>query len=350
MKSEERHKLQENVLARELGTWTERVRPYTSIILTVVAGLLGVYIVASLWNSYQATRDRAAWDDYQLAVLEGDVEQKALRRLADSEDHAGTEMQEWALMGWADRQLLRASQLYLTSRDEAVDRVNDVIGVYEQFASRGSNPEIRNRAQLGLARAFEMKGELDEARAHYERVEGALSEVADQRLRELEGEQVEKTVEWLATAELPKPTAPGGPGTPGSRPGFEATVPPTDAATSAAEAAMTDIFGGLEAEDPSRYETPAEGAGEAPAESPAETPAADGEAAADGEPTAEQPAENANAEAEPPAAETPAAEAPAADGAAEEPAVPAAEDAGEEPAAEEPATEQPAAADAPSGQ
>jgi hypothetical protein len=347
MQSERRHELQENTLARELGTWSDRVRPYTSVILAVIAALLGVYIIASLWNSYQETRDRAAWDDYQLAVLTDDFDLKALRRLADSEDHAGTDMQEWALMGWADRQLRRAAEMYLNNRDEAVDRVNDIIGVYEQFSSSGSNAEIRNRARLGLGRAFEMKGDIPQARAHYERVEGALADVAKQRLRELEGEQVETTVKWLATAELPKPTTPGGPGTPGARPGFEATVPPTDAASGTAESAISDIFGGLGAEDPTRYEAPAEGAGEETTtpETPGataepESPAVIEESAAGK--TAEQPAET---EASEPAA--PAVEPPATDAAAEGPTAGEAE---EEPIAEEPAAEPPAPAGALPGQ
>jgi hypothetical protein len=343
MQSERRHELQENTLARELGTWSDKLRPYTSVILAVIAVLLGVYVIASLWNSYQETRDRAAWDDYQLAVLQGDVEQKALRRLADSEDHAGTDMQQWALMGWADRQVLRASQLYLTSRDEAVDRVNDVIGIYEQFAGDGSNPEIRNRAQLGLARAFEIKGDVKQARAHYELVEGALAEVADQRLRELEGAQVEDTMKWLATAELPKPATPGGPGTPGSRPGFEASVPPADAAAGAADSAMSDIFGGLGAEDPSRYETPADGA--------TGTQSAAAADVADEAAPAELSSEAADAESQTPAAGSPASESPAAT-----PADSPAEQAGggdedaEEPPAGEPAAKQPATTAPPSGQ
>src|SRR5687767_9917135 len=101
MKTERRHELGENTLARELNTWGDRMRPYTSAILVVIAALLGVYIVASLWNSYRATRDRAAWDDYQLAVFQDDYEHKSLQRLAVSEDHEGTDMQEWAMIGWA---------------------------------------------------------------------------------------------------------------------------------------------------------------------------------------------------------------------------------------------------------
>ena len=309
MNTERRHELGANTLAKGLETWGEKARPYTSVLLLAVAALLGVYIIASLWNSYQATRDRAAWDDYQLAVFQGDVEQRALQRLSVSEDHAGTEMQEWALVGWADRQLLRASQLYLTNREEANDRLTDIMGVYEEFADTASNPEIRNRARLGLGRVSEMKNDLKEARAQYARVEGALSEIAAGRIKELESKKVEETAAWLATTKLPKPPPPKGPGTPGARPGFEAAAPSTDAAqsTDPAADAMEDILGGLGAdEDATRYgdvSAPATGEAAAPAAEPATEPAATEPAGT--EPAASEPAADAPAATEP-AAETPA--------------------------------------------
>jgi hypothetical protein len=293
-------------------------------LLAIIAAMLGIYIVASLWNSYQETRDRAAWDDYQLAVFSGDVEQKALQRLAASEDHAGTDMQEWALMGWADRQLLRASQLYLSNRDESNDRLVEIMGVYEQYATGGSHPEVRNRARLGLARAYEMKNDLKAAKAQYQQVEGALADVAAERLKELESKPAEETAKWLATVELPEPKTPTGPGTPGSRPGFEATSPPTDPAAKGAGAApsLEEILGGIgKGGEAGRYDE-----GGMPAEPASDTPAS-------AVPT-EGAAANATPAAETAPAETPApGETPAADAAAETSAEPAAEEPAEEPAA-----------------
>jgi hypothetical protein len=352
MQSERRHELGENTLARELNSWSDRLRPYTSAILAVVAGLLVVYIAASLWNSYRENRDRAAWDDYQLAVLEGDMEQRSLQRLAVSEDHDGTDMQQWAMIGWADRQLLRAAQMYLSSgtgRDDAEERVTDVIGIYQGLVDNAGYPEIRNRAQLGLARAFEIKGDLKQAREHYEQVQGALADVAKQRLEELKSKKVDDTAKWLATVELPKATTPPGPGTPGDRPGFEASTPASDpvgGAAAGAGSSISELFGELGIEDPSRYDTPAA----APAGDAAATK--DGEPAADGAATegstdaaAETPAEAAAAPADEPAATEPAA---SGDAAPSEEAATAADQPAEQGATttESPA-EQPAAEQAP---
>jgi hypothetical protein len=304
MHTERRHELETNTLAKGLTDWGDKLRPYTNLILLAIAALVGVYIAASMWNSYRATRDRAAWDDYQMALFEGDGEQRTLQRLASSEDHEGTGMQEWALVGWADRQLLRASQMYLNNRDESQKRLDRVIEVYGEFAENGSGPEIRNRSRLGLARAYEMRNDLEKARAEYARVEGALAEVAAERLKQLESKPAQDAIGWLATADLPKPAAPSGPGVPGDRPGFEAAPPAAEKAGDMkfdTTKSLEEILGGVDpSTDASRY-----GEGAAPAASvktestesaPKETPS---------EPAA---AKESNAPSSPSASETPADE------------------------------------------
>jgi hypothetical protein len=162
-----------------------------------------------------------------------------------------------------------------------------------------------------------MKNDLAEARAQYGRVAGALASIAEKRLRELDSKKAEETIKWLATAELPKPATPTGPGTPGSRPGFEASTPPTD--TPGAGATMEEILGNIGAEaDADRYSgDQAAPSGDAAATAATEGPA--GDAAAE-TPAEEPPASDAPAEQAPASAETPAAEAAATDDAAEEPA------------------------------
>jgi hypothetical protein len=286
MKTERRHELEENSLARGLVGWGDRLRPYSNAVLLGIAALLLVYVGVSMWSSYQARRNSAAWEAYEAALLESDADQHGLQRLTTSEEYQGTEMQEWALMGWADRQLFRASQMYLTNRDEANERLTNILEIYKQFASGGSVPEIRNRARLGLARAYEMKGNIEEARKNYAMVEGGLQPLAAERMKELESKAAQETVKWLVSTPLPKPTPPGGPGTPGKRPGFEGNLPATDAAAASAATAdaLKDILskagGEASAEAPEGDAAKAAEdakAGEAPKENPPS--AASGEAA-----------------------------------------------------------------------
>lgn len=318
MKTERRHELEENSLARGLVGWGDRLRPYSNAILLGIAALLLVYVGVSMWSSYQAKRNQAAWEAFEAALMESDADQHGLQRLTTSEEYQGTEMQEWALMGWADRQLFRASQMYLTNREEANERLTNILEIYKQYASNGTVPEIRNRARLGLARAYEMKGNIEEARKNYAMVEGGLQPIAAERMKELESKAVQETVKWLVSTPLPKPTPPGGPGTPGKRPGFEGNLPATDAATSSAATAdalkeiLSKAGGGASAKAPEGEAAKAAEdakAGEAPQETPpAEASGAASPAASEAKPAAEA----KEAAGSPPAAENEKpAEAPA---------------------------------------
>jgi hypothetical protein len=305
MKTERRHELETNTLARGLNDWSERVRPYHSAILAGIALLLLVYIGASMWSAYRATREREAWEAYEMAVLRDDSDLKLLQQAATGGDHDGTVMQDWAYITWADRQLHQASLAYLIDREGANERLDAISAVYKQYAENSSSPEVRNRARLGLGRVSEMKNRLDEAREHYSKVDGAFAAVAEARIKKLDEQGATETIEWLATAELPTPTGAGGPGVPGVRPPLDPTAPQpeaTDAPLGEVEL-MDKIIGGLGTEaNADRY---TEGAA-LPAE-----PAT--------------PADDAAAEPAAPATETPASEAPATDAADAEESTPPAE-------------------------
>jgi hypothetical protein len=324
MKSEARHKLETNVLAAKLAQWGERLRPHASTIMTVAAVALAAYFLLSMWRGSGSRRDREAWDQYELAILGGDLELTQLQRVAASDDYAGANMQEWAYVAWADRQLRLAADRYLTDRDDANKRLTNIAGIYDELAANAGAAEVRNRARLGLARVNEMQNRLDEARTHYAQVEGALAPLATERIKALESKEAQEACEWLATADLPKPRAASGPGTPGVRPGFDVATPAADPdPTGDAGKSLEDILGGLtgELEPGQRYgEAPASAPGEepaAPAESdpaapPAESAAGEESSNEDGAPSDESPSGGATpAESTVPPAEAAAEEAPA---------------------------------------
>jgi hypothetical protein len=319
MKAQHRHELETNTLAKELNTWGEKLRPHSSLLLTAVAAVLGFYAVFSIWNSYSSNREAAAWSAYQKSLLDtgtvSDFEFKTVRRSAASDEHAGSRMQEWAYVVWADRQLRLAANEYLLNREKATDRIKSVATVYEETAANAYEAEVRSRARFGLARVRELQDRLDDARAEYAQVEGALQPLAAARLKELEtgGKEVEEAANWLATAELPKPVAPTGPGMPGVRPDFGAAPPSAEGAASPLDPSRTleEILGGTS--DDGRYgedaATAVEGAEDA----------IEAEDAVDGTDAATEPGEGA------PAAEEAAAETPAEESAAEAPVTEAAD-------------------------
>lgn len=280
MKSEQRHRLETNTLATELNVWGEKLRPYTSAILFGVAAVLGLYAALSMWNARSQSRQRAAWDDYELALLNSDMDYRNVYRVANNEDLAGTRMQDWAYLAWADRQLLLAAQNYLLDRDASKTRLTEIKAVYDTYSTQALEPEVRNRALFGLARVNEIDNDLDAARTHYAQVEGALAALAEARLKELEtrGKDIEEVNSWLATADLPRPATPQGGGTPGVRPDFDVMPPETGTGTDPFNPGdMFDVLGGAGGtEAGGRYgetEGTASGADATATGSDAETPA-----------------------------------------------------------------------------
>ncbi len=225
MKSEHRHELQTNELSAGLASWIDKVKPFTGQIITGAVLLALVYAGLAVWDARSAEKEKAAWDAYALALDTSDPEMKSLQRIANDDQYAGTKMQEWAYMGWADRQVLNAMGSYLFDRKITKDRLQGVSDIYEQFSSRAADPQIQNRARFGLARVYELQNKLDEARQQYLTVRGNLQPQASDRAKQLESKDVLEACSWLATAELPKRDLTGGQGATGARPEFDADLP-----------------------------------------------------------------------------------------------------------------------------
>ncbi len=251
MKSEHRHELETNELSAGLAKTIETLKPLTGQIVTGLVLLALAYMGLTVWNSQSASRERAAWDAFALATDTSDPEMKSLQQVAGDEQYAGTAMQEWAYVGWADRQVLNAMGTYLYDRERTEDLLRSVSGVYEQLASTASDPQVLNRARFGLARVYELQNKLDEARDQYLAVRGELQPQAKQRAEQLESEAVREASAWLATAELPKRDLTGGQGATGARPEFDAAVPAAQAAgDSINQKSLEELLGELNTDVP----------------------------------------------------------------------------------------------------
>lgn len=256
MKTERRHDLETNELARRATVWIEKVKPYSAQIVGVVVVLLGLWVVATVWASISAIQDEEAWDAYGLALTSNDLEMLKMHQVANDEQYAGTTVQEWALAAWADRQLYIATRQYLMDRSAALERLQRIVGAYEQLAENADDDQVRNRATFGLARVYELQDKLDEAREQYDRVEGDLQPLARMYADRLLNPDAKETYAWLSTAELPRRSAAGGPGAPGDRPVFGAELPGATDPTGLNLRTLEDILG-FPADAPAddRYET-----------------------------------------------------------------------------------------------
>ncbi|MCH8839192.1 MAG: hypothetical protein IH831_00660 [Planctomycetes bacterium] len=257
MKTERRHDLETNELARWAAAKIEKIKPYSTQLVGGVVVLLGMAVVGSMWSSVSESQQEAAWDAYALAVNTSDMEMDNLQRVATNDAHAGTVMQEWAFATWADRQLALASQAYLIDRTDTKERLRRVVSVYEQLAESAGDEQLRNRARYGLAQVYEMQNRLDDARRQYDLVQGDLEAIARVRADHMLAPGVQEAYDWLATAELPRRALRDAPGTPGSRPAFEAELPDTSSVPlNLGTRSLEEIFGRpSEGESQDRYET-----------------------------------------------------------------------------------------------
>jgi hypothetical protein len=256
MKTERRHDLESNELARWTAARIEKIKPYSTLLVSGVVVLLGTMVIGSMWSSVSESEQEAAWDAYALAINTSDMEMHDVQRVATDDAHAGTVMQEWAFIIWADRQLILASQAYLIDRTYTEDLLRRVVTVYEQLAETAGDEQLRNRAHYGLGQVYEMQNRLDEARRQYDLVQGDLEAIARVRADHMLAPGIKETYDWLATAELPGSALPNAPGTPGSRPAFEADLP--DASSMPIDLgsrSLDEIFGGIsDGESEDRYE------------------------------------------------------------------------------------------------
>ncbi|MGL4513529.1 MAG: hypothetical protein ACRCT8_10595 [Lacipirellulaceae bacterium] len=283
MDSEHRHELQENALANWLTEAFDRVQPMLPAIgvgaVVAVAGVIG-------WNSYSSTQESTVaerWRSYTLAMEGSTPSLDALRDA--SNEHPGTPVADWADITWADGRMFFAADQFLRNRPLADTAIDESVAVYERLVD-AKDAGIAARASYGVARAFDMRGEIDKAIEQYGRVTGSFGKLAAARAEELAAPRVKDDYAWLAQA-----SAKAGPAGAATRPDLE----PDDVATPAeTEATLDDILSKVQTQP--------------------EEPAADatsGEAAADEGSAGGDPADTPAVETvapETPAVETPAAE------------------------------------------
>ena len=219
MKTERRHELQHNTLADALGNVVEGVKPYQQIILgCILAGVVVFGVVRYL--SMRSTSDQAeGWNSYLRATANQDLD--ALSDLA--ERSAGTPAGNWALLYLGDQRLEEGIEQLFVNKSEARDQLKKAEESYLAVREKSSEPLLKQRATLGLARVHESLVDLEKARDEYQRLvdqwpDSVYAAVATRRLEDLKEKSTREFYDWFAAQE-PKPPVEG-PGTPGMRPPF----------------------------------------------------------------------------------------------------------------------------------
>jgi predicted negative regulator of RcsB-dependent stress response len=255
MKSEHRHQLETNWLAKKLDASIEQFRPYAPSIAGVVLALVVIMFLWSYIAGSSSARQSQAWDVFNLAVAEQIPDVEQLRQVA--QEHPGTTLQQMADVTWADSEVLKASNNYIYNRSAAMEALAKATSAYQGVIHSSQDERLKNRAQLGLARVYELQGKLDEASKAYLQVAGGYGQYAKLQAERLAQPEAKETYAWLKNARPPLPRAPMGPGTPGQRPLFSegelalpgGAIPPGRTAPDGSPAqgqSIDDLLRGLE--------------------------------------------------------------------------------------------------------
>lgn len=207
MKSERRHELQSNYLANHLGTAVESGKPYGVYIAVGLGALVVIAIGYGLYAAQAARANALAWGDYYFNIGTGDAE--VFQQLA--KDHPNTPAANWAMQAWADNQLMQGLEGIYNNREKATATIDGAIEAYEKILQSSYEQELKNRAAIGLAQAYEATGRLDEATRHYQQVAGGeqdgFATMAQQRLAWIKSGEGKAFYDWFASVRN-TPTAP----------------------------------------------------------------------------------------------------------------------------------------------
>lgn len=277
MKSQRRHELEQNELAIWLAETGQSIKPYTNIILIVaLVGVLGVAVYAWLSRQWRAEAASASANLVGASVFD-------LKKLQETVDkYPKTSAGQLAAVTLADYFLAEGCATVLDDRGSANQNLTRAVELYQRALEHARDPLLRERATLGLARAYETRGDLEQAALLYERVlqqwpKGAYSAVAASRLRDTQRRSTRAFYDRLARYE-PKGRYLEDRGLPTEKPVFDPNTLREDTPTFDMPGAKL-LLPGKEELLPAEQEQPtgkSEVPKTAPPEVPATTPGAEG--------------------------------------------------------------------------
>ncbi len=233
MKSERRHELKHNELSDWLGEHLASYQPHATAILLGSVALFAA-IIGSIW--YFGGEDSAGarrWSRYFSAVNQREP-MKVLEKLAS--EKSGSKADLWAHQALGDMQLSQGAAMLHTDRVEAQKLLQQAEASYKQV-EKASDPMLRGRALLGLAKTYESLGKVEDARKYYElaaeaSTSTAIKEAAVADAKRLKDSRQVAFLDWFSK-QTPKRPAPlpgmggGLPSLPGSLPDRPDIGPPS---------------------------------------------------------------------------------------------------------------------------
>lgn len=315
MNSERRHELQQNALADMLGGQIKKIEPYTKLIAVGVA----IAVFGGLAIGFYRSAEVGARSDATLELLQnsGTVDPDALASVGDR--YADTGAGALAKLLQADALLSDGIAGLFNDREAAAGQLDEALKQYTLVAQTSKDTLLQSRANFGVARTLESKGEIDKAVSAYNRVielgeSDAIATAARNRIDHLKSPMTQEFFAWFEKQDFtpPDPSAPPALPSGVSLPDLPDLDLPDVSPLNVPDELKGDAASGdapgemaLPAKDATATETPA--ADPAPAEPKADAPAAEKPAAT---PPASEPAPPTTPVEEVPAADSPAAPKP----------------------------------------
>ena len=205
MKSEERHKLQQNALAEWITQTFAAIRPYQNAVLAAIIVLILAGFFAFWWFGESAAQSGETWTQLFTAFNENNP--AALEKVADA--NPSSRAAPVADIVAADLLLAQGCNMLFVNKPTANQQLNKAVELYQLVVTRSSSPTLRAQATLGLAKSWEALGKLDAAASTYSQVKTdwpgtVYAKMASRRLDDLKRISTKELYDKFARFE-PKP-------------------------------------------------------------------------------------------------------------------------------------------------
>jgi tetratricopeptide (TPR) repeat protein len=222
MKSQERHKLQQNELADWLAKVITATKPYQNTILGAVIVLILAAIVGSWWTRESSASAQRAWTQLFTALDNGSSSE--LFKVA--EDYPSSKAASMANLAAADLQLFQGCGMLFVNKASANQQLNNAAELYQRVLEQSKSDIVRQQATFGLAKTRESQGKLETAMKLYTEVttkwpNTGYSSMASRRVEDLKRNSTKAIYDKFAQFD-PKPAFNQTPGQqPGEKPVFD---------------------------------------------------------------------------------------------------------------------------------
>lgn len=208
MRTERRHELETNTLAQTLARWLNWFKPYFTPILGILIAVAIVATVVSVLSRQSGKKQQAAWDAYYLAMSPGlerwPLDTSELQELAKNLDgiagkQTGSTASPWTQLALADVDAAIGTEMLFQDREKGRQRLEEAVTRYQSLEDLGADEMIRIRTLLGLARAYESLGRLNEAKGAYQELEqrGMFANFSRARIAALNRPDIEQFYGWF---------------------------------------------------------------------------------------------------------------------------------------------------------